>query len=98
MFVKADPAAWLRLLGGRFGDIVQQRGQLEQRRARVAADLFVKEQPQLFGIHAAVVQIGVKLYGDGEWRLGITDRGRSVFRLSVVSPKFTQQPPYSCHG
>jgi len=45
MLMEADPAAWLGLLGGRLGDIVQQRGQLEQRHASLAADMPGKMQP-----------------------------------------------------
>jgi len=45
MLVEADPAAWLSLLGDRLGDIVQQRGQLEQRHASLAADMPGKMQP-----------------------------------------------------
>src|SRR3954470_20218184 len=45
MLMEADPAAWLGLLGGRLGDIVQQRGQLEQRDVRIAPDILGKVLP-----------------------------------------------------
>jgi len=84
MLMEADTAARLGLLGGRLGNIVQQRCQLEQRRVRVAANLIGKVQPEFLGVRALVVQFGVCLDSDREWGVGAGNGASLLRRRSSV--------------